>query len=47
MHQMSSLVEKLDRVYVCARCGMPFLFRSDAEDHREMAGRGKMCEFPL
>jgi hypothetical protein len=44
---MKSPVKKLDKVYVCTKCGTPFLFMSDVEDHGELAGHGKMCEFPL
>jgi hypothetical protein len=44
---MNASVQKLDKVYVCAKCGMAFLFRSDVEYHAESAGHGEVCEVPL
>jgi DNA-directed RNA polymerase subunit RPC12/RpoP len=44
---MDAPVEKLDRVYVCAECGMSFLFRSDVEYHAESAGHREMRQVPL
>ncbi|MEW6605667.1 MAG: hypothetical protein AB1351_13405 [Thermoproteota archaeon] len=40
-------VEKLDRVYVCIKCGASFLFRSDVQFHCESAGHRETREFPL
>jgi DNA-directed RNA polymerase subunit RPC12/RpoP len=44
---MKDPVEKLDRVYVCTRCGAAFLFRSDVEHHEESAGHKQVCEVSL
>jgi len=44
---MKSPAEKLDRVYVCSRCSMSFLFRSDVEDHAESEGHREVYEVPL
>jgi hypothetical protein len=44
---MNTPVEKLDRVYVCMRCGASFLFRSDVEYHGVSAGHTETREFPL
>ena len=44
---VNTSVEKLDRVYICAKCGMAFLFRSDIEYHAASAGHGGVREVPL
>lgn len=44
---MNTPVEKLDKVYVCMRCGASFLFKSDVENHSESAGHKETREFPL
>lgn len=31
-------IEKLDKIYFCMQCKTVFLFKSDAEDHKEMSG---------
>ena len=40
-------VEKLDKIYVCSKCGVVFLFRSDVEEHEESAGHRRVCKVPL
>ena len=44
---MKSPAEKLDKIYVCSRCGMSFLFRSDVEGHGESEGHREVYEVPL
>ena len=44
---MNTPVEKLDRVYICAKCGMAFLFKSDVEYHAASSGHGEVREVPL
>ena len=40
-------VEKLDRIYFCAKCKTVFLFKADAEDHERAEGHEKMSEMPF
>lgn len=44
---MNAPVEKLDRVYICTKCGMAFLFRSDIDDHAASMDHGEVLEAPL
>jgi hypothetical protein len=43
----TKLIEKLDRIYLCAQCKAVFLFKSDVEDHKEMSGHGDMKVRPF
>lgn len=40
-------VEKLDRIYFCAKCKTVFLFKADAEDHERVEGHKKISEMPF
>jgi hypothetical protein len=40
-------VEKLDRIYFCAKCKTVFLFKADAEDHERAEGHEKISEMPF
>jgi len=40
-------VEKIDRIYFCAKCRMVFLFKSDADDHAELQGHTNLKEMPF
>ena len=40
-------MERLDRIYVCTRCNSVFLFKSDVDDHREMAGHDDVKTEPF
>ena len=44
---MSTIVEKLDRVYCCKQCRAVFLFKSDVNDHVEMSGHPDIQEVPF
>jgi hypothetical protein len=39
--------EKLDKIYICMKCSMVFLFKSDVEDHQMFFQHEKMSEIPL
>ena len=38
----TKLMERLDRIYLCAQCNAVFLFKSDVQDHKEMLGHDEV-----
>ena len=40
-------MEKMDRIYLCAKCKPVFLFKSDVQDHKELSGHADMMVRPF
>jgi len=43
----SRTATRLDKAYVCKKCGVAFLFVSDIEDHEHIAGHKDVFEITL
>lgn len=41
------MLERLDTIYICAKCKMSFLFKADTEDHSRLWGHGDFASIPL
>jgi hypothetical protein len=41
------LQQKLDKIYICTKCKMPFLFEADTEDHQLLWDHNEFSTWPL